>query len=355
MAGWLSLAVAPIAACSPFALGDAVVSTITNGIRNTTAGARIDAHGGTILRANDGYFYWYGESYACGFVWTDPSSPYCGANVYRSIDLVHWDGPWRLFDASTGYWQDLCMHLPAAPGGGCFRPKVVYNKLTHLYVLWINTPELGEDAYRVLTSPRPTGPFTLFQEPELGDDGIPDWRGSTRTSDGDEGLYVDRNNTAWLVWNRGGRLLQEELNATFTDGTGTPTVIRNYPEIQPYAGVESPSEFEHAGRYYLSMSLPRCPYCSGTNTAIESAPSPGGPWTYQGLVAATSCSGQPNEVDQVAPGALLWTSDQWIRGGVAGNPPRLNETLANQMWEPLKFDGRRVAPIDCSPTFRIPI
>jgi hypothetical protein len=134
-----------------------------------------------------------------------------------------------------------------------------------------------------------------------------------------------------------------------------PTVIMNYPQRQPWAGVESPSEFAHDGWYYIAMSLPRCPYCVGTGTAIEQAASPGGPWTYQGTITDKSCGGQPNEVDQVSPGVLLWSSDQWVRGGTAGVWPRLNETRATQAWETLKFNGLEVAPITCAAKFALSV
>lgn len=327
--------------------------TVTNGVRYTVSGQRIDAHGGTVLRAEDGYFYWYGEAYACGFRWQDPATRYCGVNVYRSSDLLLWEGPWAAFDATSAYWQNLCMHQKAAPGGGCFRPKVVYNQRTRRYVLWINTPERGADSYRVLTSVLPSGPFMLAGRPELFDAGITDWNGSITTYDGDEGVFVDSNSDAWLVWNRGGRLLQERLDDTYASGTESPLLITNYPEIPPYAGIESPSEFESGGTFYIAMSLPRCPYCSGTTTAIETAPHVDGPWSYQGVVSPTSCAGQPNEIDEIAPGVLLWTSDQWIRGGIAGTPPQLNETYATQDWERLSFSGSAVAPISCNPVLKL--
>ncbi|TME46117.1 MAG: hypothetical protein E6I55_07935 [Chloroflexi bacterium] len=327
--------------------------SITNGPRSTTSGAPIDAHSGTILRASDGFFYWYGETYACGFYWTDPSTPYCGAQVYRSNDMVDWEGPWPLFDATSAAWQNLCMHQPSTPGNGCFRPKVVFNKSTRLYVLWLNTPNFTADGYRVLTSPNPTGPFTPAAKPELHDEGIPDWRGNPHAADGDEALFVDGKGIAWLVWSRGGRLLQERLNSGYTTGAGAPAVIMNYPQLAPWGGVESPSEFAHDGRYYIAMSLPRCPYCAGTGTAIEQATAPGGPWTYQGTVSPDSCGGQPNEVDQLAPGVLLWSSDRWLQGGAAGNWPRLNETKATQQWEVITFDEMDVAPIVCASSFNL--
>jgi hypothetical protein len=341
------LALALMIACGPVHATTAHAVTIANGIRYTTAGLRIDAHSGTILHAQDGLFYWYGDTYACGFYWTDPSTPYCGAQVYRSPDLVHWDGPWRLFDSSTAYWQQLCAGL------GCFRPKVVYNRATRLYVLWLNTPDPDQNGYRVLTSPTARGPFTLVGRPELHDAGIPDSLGNPWARDGDEGLFVDDKGIAWLTWDRVGRLLQEPLNSSYTSGRGSPTEILNYPEILPDAGVESPSEFQYLGRYYIAMSLPRCGYCTGTGTAIEQAPTPGGPWTYQGIVSSNSCDGQPNEVDLIGPSTLLWSSDQWKQGGSAGTPPRLNETLAAQAWEPVTFNGLDVAPILCAASFAL--
>lgn len=348
----LLLCIIGVVACSlPSSLVKHI--TLTNGVHYTDSGQRIDAHSGTVLRADDGYFYWYGEAYACGFRWQDPSTRYCGANVYRSSDLLHWQGPWPLFNAQSAYWQNLCMHQKAAPGGGCFRPKVAYNRASKRYVLWINTPERGADSYRVLTSLVPTGPFYLVGRPELFDAGVTDWNGSTSTYDGDESIFVDRDGSGWLVWNRGGRLLQERLDDTYTSGTASPALVLNYPEIPPHAGVESPAEFEHDGRYYIAMSMPRCPYCSGTTTAIEAAPHVDGPWTYQGVVSPTSCAGQPNEVDELAPGLLLWSSDQWIRNGIAGTPPQLNETYATQAWESLSFSGAEVAPISCTPVLKL--
>jgi hypothetical protein len=323
------------------------VASIFNGVRTATSGHRIDAHSGTILRAQDGLFYWYGEAYACGFRWTDPASPYCGAQVYRSSDLVRWQGPWPLFDAAQPTWQELCMHQPGAPGNGCFRPKVAFNPRTHLYVLWLNVPGFAGDGFRVLTSPNPAGPFALIGKPALRDAAIPDWRGNRHTQDGDESLFVNKNGDAWLVWSRGGRLLEERLDASFTTGAGAPTEIRGFPQLEPWQGAESPSMFEHDGRYFVAMSLPRCPYCTATGTAIERATSPGGPWTYDGVVTWDSCGGQPNEVDHIGGGTWLWSSDQWTREPSAGKFPRLNETLATQAWEPLSFVDGHVKPIDC--------
>ena len=242
------------------------------------------------------------------------------------------------------------MHNGAAPGNGCFRPKVVFNRSTRLYVMWLNTP----DGYRVLTSPEPTGPFAVAAKPNLSDAAIPDWRGKPNALDGDEGLFLDRTGVAWLVWSRSGRLLEERLDSTYTTGSGRPIGVGGFPQLEPWQGAEAPSMFEHGGHYFIAMSLPRCPYCTATGTAIERASSPGGPWSYDGVVSWDSCGGQPNEVDVVGPGSLLWSSDQWSRSASAGVYPKLNETLATQAWEPLEFEeSGHVKPIVCSRRFTI--
>lgn len=141
---------------------------------------------------------------------------------------------------------------------------MIYNRSTGLYVLWLNTPDPDQNGYRVLASSNPRGPFRLVGRPELHDLGIPDSQGNPGARDGDEGLFVDSNGIAWLVWDRVGRLLQERLSSSYTTGIGSPSEILNYPEILPDAGVESPSEFQYRGHYYIAVSLPRCGYCTGT-------------------------------------------------------------------------------------------
>ncbi|HLI51259.1 MAG TPA: hypothetical protein VKU87_05650 [Thermomicrobiaceae bacterium] len=84
-----------------------ITVTISNADR---PGISETPHSGNILWAA-GKYWWYGETYRCGFVWGRPS-PYCGVVVYQSTDLVHWHGPYEAFNAATPYWQSTCMGQP---------------------------------------------------------------------------------------------------------------------------------------------------------------------------------------------------------------------------------------------------
>ena len=104
---------------------------------------------------------------------------------------------------------------------GCFRPHVVYDAATGMYVLWVNVHDNGVD-YRVFTD----------------DDG-----------------------TAYIVytdWHTGdGDLIVEQLDSSDLSGTGTYTRLGQ-------SGTETLAMFKRDGVYYLTYSDPACGYCSGT-------------------------------------------------------------------------------------------
>ena len=233
-------------------------------IRFDVNGEAIDAHDGQIQRFGDTY-YLYGTRYDCGYEWNTPGAPFCGFVSYSSPDLVTWTPKGPLYDASTAVWQDRC------DGGtyGCYRPHVVFNESTGKYVLWINTYDNGV-GYRVLTSDRPDGGFTEVAEPDLG---APE--GSPRgVNYGDHQIYVDHDGRAYLSftdWRVGGDILIEELDETYTTGSGNWTRVN-------LRATEAPTLFERQGTYYLTYSDPNRGYTT-TGTGFVTAPSPLGPWT----------------------------------------------------------------------------
>jgi hypothetical protein len=243
--------------------GEPSTTTIVNSdshgatIRFDTNGNAIDAHDGEIRRFGDRY-YLYGTSYGCGYVrFERPITPWCGYRSYSSTDLVHWtdDGP--LFDATTPYWQSRCDSATSS----CYRPHVVYNALTHKYVLWMNSYDVPVD-YHVLTSSSPTGPFTEVALPHLAVNG-----------GGDMDVFDD-NGTAYLAYagtQSGYDIVVEKLDPTFTTGTGQFTRLG----VQM---TEAPSLFKRDGTYYMVLSDPYCAYCGGTGASYLTAPSPLGPW-----------------------------------------------------------------------------
>lgn len=304
-------------------------------------------HSGDIVWA-DGKYWWYGETYHCGFVWGRPS-PYCGVIVYQSTDLVHWHGPSPAFNAATPYWQTTCMGQPREPNMGCFRPKVIYDAATHDYVMWLN---VAFDGYRALTSRTPQGPFVVAGTPNLHDQQVAGYNGRLQpgNTDGDENLWVDRQGHGYVVWDRYGRLLIERLTSDDLSGAGQPVQIDDYPERAPYYGAEAPSLFQGPnGTWWITFSLPRCPYCTAA-TGLEEASSALGPWHYVGTLSATSGGGQPDNVSVLPGGAWLYSSDLWRQ---PPGWPATNETKATQHWEPLRFQDGHVLPLTDPITFKL--
>lgn len=327
-------------------------------IRNDVApldvkGERIDAHDGEILQAG-GRFYWYGTAYKCGFTLNQAGTNWCGVRIYSSTDMKNWTVAGAVqgfaFDYTTPGWQSRC----SPPRFGCFRPHVVYNPTTQLYVMWINTSVSDTDrrAYQVLTSPSPAGPFTpVNSTPKLhspaGDSKPP-------VAWGDHALFVDRDGNGYIVYTvissvqgNSHDLAVEALDPTFTTGTG------RYVRLG-LTMVEAPSMVYRSGSGYLIFySDPACPYCSGTGTSYVRADSPLGPYQFGGKIGTLSCQGQPAAVNEIqsANGTLyIWNVDRWVsgpNGELVGNQYQANTYLA-----PLTFNPDGSVPAQpCLPSW----
>ncbi len=350
MRAWLVVLVAalavlggiPVAAAAP---ASGYATTVTNFDsagnqvqRFDTRGNTVDAHDGEIADFN-GTYYLYGTSYDCGYQWQVANTPFCGFKVYSSTDLVHWTDRGYLFDPTTSSWQTACNGSTY----GCFRPHVVYNASTGQYVLWINVYD-NSVGYRVFTATQPTGPFTEAPTPTLA---VNNSAPSGGVNNGDEGLFVDNDGTAYLAytdWHTGGGdIVVERLSSTYLTGTG------DYARLNQ-SSTEAPAMFRRGNTYYLSYSDPNCGYCGGTGTSYKTASSPLGPWSSGTSITSNSCGGQPSFVSAIpttSGTAYLYGSDLWNNG-------RSNEALANYFWDPLSFnaDGS-IQPITCARSFSL--
>ena len=227
--------------------------------RRTTDGQLMDAHDGNIVQWQAGGRYYY---YAMGYQnCSDPAgifshvvAPYgcpgvlkrigaCGfrtdhaVNVYSSPDLTNWT------------FEGDALPTQARPKGVYFRPKVVYNRRTSEYVLWINflyersahqTP-LGaypNATYLVGASKSPVGPFTIatpsahLEAKGAGDLAI--------LVDGDDAYVV------YDAWSDGHSFQLQQLDADFYD-VRLPAVT----PAQLHASGEAPMLFKRRGWYYL--------------------------------------------------------------------------------------------------------
>ena len=296
-------------------------------VRFDTDGNAVDAHDGMIALF-DGTYYLYGTAYDCGFSWQTTGTPFCGFKVYSSTDLTHWTDRGLLFDPTGSVWQTRCNGSTY----GCFRPHVVYDAATGMYVLWVNVYD-NSVGYRVFTSSSPTGPFTEQAVPTLA------------VNNGDETVFTDDDGTAYIVytdWRSDGDLVVERLDASDLTGTGAYTRLGQ-------STTEAPALFKRNGVYYLTYSDPNCGYCSGTGTSYRTASSPLGPWSAATNLTTNSCGGQPSFVSAIPTTtgtAYLYASDLWDGGH--------NEALANYYWAPLNFaaDGS-ISPITCQNSFSL--
>lgn len=299
--------------------------------RFDSAAAAVDAHDGEIAYF-DGVFYLYGTSYDCGYEWGNPEAPFCGFKAYSSKDLVNWTDRGFLFDAKTPVWQSRCNGRTY----GCYRPHVIYNKKTKLYVLWINVYD-NRVGFRVFTSSDPVGPFTEIAEPKLAVNSNAPVAG---LNNGDHDTFVDDDGAAYIAytdWRAGGAIAIERLNDDYTSGSGA-----HVKKVTP-GSTEAPALMKRKGKYYLLYSDPNCGYCTGTGTSYRTATSPLGPWSDGIKISTNSCGGQPSFVSTFklnSEEVFLYGSDLWTEAK--------NEAVANFYWAPLTFaaDGS-INTIEC--------
>jgi hypothetical protein len=306
--------------------------------RFSTVGDAIDAHDGEIALFN-GVYYLYGTSYDCGFEWGKKNAPFCGFKSYSSTDMVNWTDRGFLFDAKTQVWQTRCNGNTI----GCFRPHVIYNKKTGLYVLWINAYD-NVSGYHVFTAQHPTGPFTEVAEPKLA---VNASAPAATLNNGDHDTFVDDDGTAYLAytdWRTKGTIVIEKLSDDYLTGTGE--VAKGITKGQ----TEAPGMFKRNGIYYVVYSDPNCGYCSGTGASYSMAKSPLGPWSEGRKISDNSCGGQPSFVSTIILGSgpvFLFGSDLW-------NNAAKNEALANYYWAPLSFEADgSIKPMTCDQSFKI--
>ncbi|MCR5154978.1 MAG: family 43 glycosylhydrolase [Lachnospiraceae bacterium] len=209
-------------------------------ILKDTAGNVLHAHGGCILQAND-VFYWYGENRT--------GNRY--VSVYKSTDLVNWE---FVRDALTTEGKTAehrvktDLRLLNEDGGkiNIERPKVIYNKKTGKYVMWMHV-ENGKDyrlaACGIATADTPDGEFTYH--------GCFNPFGYMSR---DCTLFVDDDETAYFISSSRDNADMHIYRLT-DDYMNTECLISKLWQGE-YR--EAPALVKHQNRYYMLTS-----YCTG--------------------------------------------------------------------------------------------
>lgn len=153
-------------------------------------GKHIQAHGGGILRVGDTYYWWViavrsgvppAHRFRVGEDKTD-GSPFQNVNCYSSQNLVEWKYEGALLTRQGS--GDL------GPNRIVERPKILYNKSTGQYVLWmhIDSSSYGDAKVGVATGSTPCGQYS--------------YKGSFRPlgfESRDLGVFVDDDEKGYLL------------------------------------------------------------------------------------------------------------------------------------------------------------
>lgn len=312
-------------------------------VKNDITMSGLDLHDGTINYVN-GMFYMYGTMYACGFTWGTHNTPFCGFGVSTAPSITGpWTTPTLLFsptatvDTTGGNWAvdngQTWNWVCGSDGAGCFNPRMVQRASDGVWILWFNAPgdyvRTRANAYWAMGCNGPAGPCGASAGAPHGTDHKP-----SLTPCGVDGDFsIISSGTSASILCSEGDLDQEALDKYWVNGTGVGS--------QKLAGIpaaEGVGAFNTGTSWEMIYSLPGCGYCSGPPSLLTAggatevqagyatSPSMSGPWTAQGVLSASYCTGQPRTVFTVNGATYEWV-DEWTGSR--------NETAAKILLEPM--------------------
>ncbi|CCT61079.1 hypothetical protein IAQ61_001636 [Plenodomus lingam] len=264
----------------------------------TNTGTHIQAHGAGIIKVGNKW-YWVGEDKTNG-------TAFININCYSSTNLVEWNYEGALLSQTASG--------DTGPGRVIERPKVIYNKKTNKYVMWmhIDSSNYGEAKIGVATGDSVCGKYTyLRSEQPLGHQSR------------DSGVYVDDDDKAYLLTeDRQNGLRINSLSDDYLN------VVENvYTWAEKY---ESPAVIKKNGVYFMFASQltgwnPNDNYYS-TSTSLA------GPWSAWKKFADSGSNTYASQTTFVLPvgNNFMYLGDRWVSG---------NLMRSTYVWLPLTIDG----------------
>eukprot|EP01048_Picozoa_sp_COSAG05_P005959 COSAG05_NODE_370_length_10716_cov_5.748422_3_plen_371_part_00 len=257
---------------------------------------------------------------------SDPYGNYHSVQAYRTTNFVKFEN------------LGVALPIAARKPGIEFRPHVIYNNKTKLFLMWFEDRGPGLTGYTVATSTTPQGPFSAkYYNVKMP--------GRGRTGDYD--IFVDDDGSAYHV--RTGFDVAK-LNDDYT-GPASSTAISSFTTPKDSEG---PVMFKRHGIYYVLAGTGCCACIGGSTIYVMMADSITGPWTYAGDVGSKPA---PHVFDPHSPdnyvtkaqasfvfeaggsGAAteyVWCGNQW-NSGLSETPPgpRMHDLL---YWTKLNFN-----------------
>jgi hypothetical protein len=315
-----------------------------------TDGHPINAHGGGIL-FHDGIYYWYGEYKAgktflpdCNKSWGGTRVDTVGVSCYSSTNLYDWKYEGIVLPAVTNDPQN-----DLYTGKVLERPKVIYNKATKQFVMWMHIDSTDYSAARsgVAVSDKPMGPFKYLGSFRLNAGVWPEHFTSADNKSGetnklirdfevgqmarDMTVFVDDDGKAYLFYS-------SEENPTMHVTLLTDDYLRpaeKYDRIFIGRSMEAPTVFKHNGKYYLIAS--GCTAWAPNAARLAMADNLLGPWTELG----NPCAGPDAEHTfhsqstyilpvQGRENTFIFMADRW---------KQWNLPDSRYVWLPVEFNG----------------
>ena len=336
-ASFTSVQAAPVAA-----------STIRPGdVWNDSTGKPINAHSGGIL-FHEGVYYWYGEikegrtyAPACNVAWGGTRVVAGGVSCYSSTNLTDWKYLGVVLN-SVAEDPNHDLHCDKV----IERPKVIYNKTTKKFVMWLHVDSIDYKAAKtgVAISDTPAGPFEYLGgfRPNAGQ-----WpvnvteaeKSGTHLARDFEGGQMARDMTLFLDDDgKAYHFYSSEENATMHVSLLSEDYLKptgKYARIFIDRSMEAPAVFKRGGKYYIIASG-----CTGwkPNPARSAvADHPFGPWQELG----NPCVGDGADLTftsqstfvlpvQGKNDAYIFMADRWQQWDLADS---------RYVWLPMQFDA----------------
>ncbi|KAI2616825.1 carbohydrate-binding module family 35 protein [Hypoxylon sp. NC1633] len=289
-----------LAILSPLAL--ATLQVVPGGTWSTSNNEHLQAHGAGLIKVNSTY-YLVGEDKTGG-------SNFQNINCYSSPDLVQWTYVGALLTRTSS--GDL------GPNRVVERPKVLYNKATGKYVLYlhIDSSNYGDAKVGVAQGDSVCGPYA--------------YRGSFRPlghQSRDMGLFADDDGAGYLLSeDRENGLRIMRLSDDYLNVTASTYLWGD--------SIEAPALLKLGGRYYMFGSRltgwdPNDNVYS-TSTSLTSGWSA---WATFADAGSKTYTSQTNFVLPVGPSAAIYLGDRWVS---------TNLMTSTYVWLPLTISGTSV-------------
>lgn len=312
-------------------------------------GNPINAHGGGILYYQ-GVYYWYGEFKTgktflpdCNKSWGGTRVDTVGVSCYSSTNLYDWKNEGIVLPAvANDPPNDL------STGNVLERPKVIYNRTTKKFVMWMHIDSADYSAARagVAVSDQPAGPFKYLGSfrPNAGvwpenyaesDSNVDDTASLVHDfKDGqmarDMTVFLDDDGKAYLFYSSEGNPTMHV--SLLTDDYLRPA--KKYQRIFVGRSMEAPTVFKRGGRYYLIAS--GCTAWAPNAARLAVADNIFGPWTELG----NPCVGPDADKTfhsqsafilpvQGPKNAFIFMADRWKEWDLPDS---------RYVWLPLEFD-----------------